>query len=145
MNVDLWIDGSYNILTNTVGAGFVMYCKDFDIDLDGSTHSEDVYNAKNVYGEILAVKSSINFLLQITSKYKYLYPLNVTIYYDYSGLEKWVTGEWKAKTNLTKEYRDFILPISSIMNLTFVKVKSHSGSLFNDRADILAKKACGLL
>ncbi|MFQ9072177.1 MAG: hypothetical protein ACLR43_05120 [Faecalibacillus faecis] len=27
---------------------------------------------------------------------------HISIYYDYEGIEKWVTGEWKAKKEITK-------------------------------------------
>ena len=30
------------------------------------------------------------------------------LFYDYEGIEKWVTGEWRAKNPLTQTYRDFM-------------------------------------
>ena len=35
--------------------------------------------------------------------------------------------------------------ISNFVSFRFVKVKAHSGDRFNDMADLLAKKACGVV
>ena len=51
----------------------------------------------------------------------------LTIYYDYEGIGKWATGEWKAKNKITQGYRDYIKQVKDKLELHFVHVKGHSG------------------
>ena len=68
----------------------------------------------------------------------------LTIYYDYKGIEMWATGEWKRNKQGTIAYHNFMQQISSKLKIAFVKVKGHSNDKYNDLADRLAKDACGI-
>jgi ribonuclease HI len=63
------------------------------------------------------------------------------IYYDYQGIEAWITDAWKAKKTVAKSYRENYLKLveANRLNVIFKKVKSHSGDKYNDMADQLAK------
>ena len=61
--------------------------------------------------------------------------------YDYEGIEKWSSGEWKAKNVLTKRYVDFMKDKSNFVQISYQKVKAHSGDYYNEEADRLAKAA----
>jgi len=70
--------------------------------------------------------------------------LDIEIFADYMGVQKWVSGEWKAKkvyiSDITRRSRliiDRITKNGGSVKLTWVK--GHSGSYGNDKADILAK------
>ena len=62
----------------------------------------------------------------------------VFLYYDYEGLEKWATKEWKTKKAISKYYVEQLEKYKDI-KVNFIKVKSHTGHHYNDRADELAK------
>ena len=66
----------------------------------------------------------------------------ITINFDYWGIQKWVTGEWKTNINLTKNYAVFIR--NSPIQIHWQKVKSHSGNRLNQYADELAKKGANI-
>ena len=68
----------------------------------------------------------------------------ITIFYDYQGIESWATGDWKTNNNLTRDYKKFIDEIKSQIDINFVKVKGHSNDKYNDMADELAKQALGI-
>ena len=70
----------------------------------------------------------------------YLYK-DLLIYYDYEGIEKWCSGEWKANKEGTIYYRQFCIEAMKKINISFKKVKAHSGNKYNDMADKLAKQA----
>ena len=65
-------------------------------------------------------------------------------YYDYEGIEKWANGSWKANKIKTQEYQKKVIQYRESMDIVFVKVLAHSGDVYNERADKLAKKAVGI-
>ena len=60
---------------------------------------------------------------------------DLTIYYDYMGIEMWATGAWKRNKQGTIAYYDFIQSVNDKISLHFVKVKGHSGVEGNEEAD----------
>lgn len=62
----------------------------------------------------------------------------ITIIYDYKGIEQWATGGWKSNKPLTRQYAAAVR--ASSVDVTWMKVKSHTGVKWNERADKLAKK-----
>ena len=121
-----YVDGSYNIATKEFGYGVVMF------------HNGEELQMRNVAGEIFGSMAAMEYAVNhgIT---------NLSIYYDYMGISKWCTGEWKANKKGTIAYRDYYNKIKTKVNVQFEKVKGHSGDKYNDMADMLAKKACGVL
>ena len=72
--------------------------------------------------------------------------LPITIVYDYLGVEMWATGEWKRNKPFTQKYHHLMnIYITPVIDVTFEKVKSHTGIQFNDFADVLAKYACDVI
>ena len=87
---------------------------------------------RNVYGEIMGIVKLVEwFEKNNINEFK--------IGFDYSGLEKWAKGEWKANNELTKFYSDFMKKKN--VKITWVKIPSHSNvDIFNDIVDQNAKK-----
>ena len=77
---------------------------------------------------------SINWAIQYNKT-------KITIYYDYEGIEKWATGEWKANKSITKDYVRFIGEKRNSLDINFIKVPAHSGVRLNEEVDKLAKDA----
>ena len=71
--------------------------------------------------------------------------VGVEIRYDYEGIEKWVTGAWRAKTELTGKYAAFMREWGRSIELRFTKVTAHSNVYYNELADKMAKTGltCG--
>ena len=65
----------------------------------------------------------------------------LTIHYDYSGLENWAAGTWKTNKELTRNYKAFVN--ESGIKINWVKSEAHTGDKWNEYADKLAKKALG--
>ena len=63
----------------------------------------------------------------------------VEIRYDYQGIEKWVTGEWRARTELTGKYAASMRQWGQSIKLRFTKVAAHTNIYYNELADKLAK------
>ena len=94
-------------------------------------------NGWQVNGEIAAAKIAIEEAVKAGAA-------GLEIRYDYEGVEKWATGRWKRNKTYTREYAEYVRKAGEKLTVTFSHVKGHSGSKWNDMADTLAKKACGL-
>lgn len=133
-----YVDGSYNVKTHEYGYGCVLLHGQSVIEqFNGKGDSEDYVTMRNVAGEIIGSEMAIRYAM------KHGYQL-ICIYYDYEGIEKWANGSWKANKVGTKAYQRFIEESRQNIDISFVKVLAHSGDVYNDVADSLAKKAVGI-
>ena len=134
-----FVDGSYNSKTNTYGwGGFLIDKLGNKHILQGSGKEIELCKMRNVAGEILGASAAIQTALKLGME-------KLTIYYDYEGVEKWVTGKWHAKKKGTMDYARLAKSaMKSGLKLYFKHVKAHSGVPFNEEADNLAKKSVGL-
>lgn len=137
--VKIYVDGSYNDSRKLTGWGFVVV-KDGTLihKNSGVITDEDVTAMHQVGGELMASMEAIWYCKCNSLK-------DVTIVYDYKGVEDWVTGAWKCKKKVTQCYKEYMNLAKQFVNYKFEKVKSHSGDKYNDMADKLAKSACGVI
>lgn len=133
-----YVDGSYNIKTKEYGYGCVLIEGQKVIEkLSGKGNKEELSSMRNVSGEILGSLAAMKYALD----HHYL---QICIYYDYEGIEKWATGIWKANKEATKQYVQMVHRFQNQLDIHFIKVLAHSGDTFNEMADQLAKKAVGI-
>lgn len=133
MKAIAYVDGSYDKSTGMYGYGAVIISDGVNKEFHG--YGRDVDGIWNVAGELAGVQAACRYAL--ANGYDELH-----VCYDYEGIEKWATGAWKAKKPATKAYADYINNEVTARGLkvTFEKVKAHSGILYNERADKLAKQ-----
>lgn len=135
-----YTDGSYNKETGYYGAGIVIFKKNSGeppaLHMSKGRAPEGE-NGWQVNGEIAAAEFAINEAIKAGAK-------SLEIHYDYEGVGKWATGKWKRNKSYTREYAEYVRSASEKLSITFVHVKGHSGDEWNDTADYLARKACGL-
>ena len=132
-----YVDGSFNLEKFTYGWGAVIFFDGEQVNLSGCGNDLEDAQLRNVAGEIIASKCAIKEA--IARGYD-----KIDIYYDYEGIEKWATGEWKRKKKQTIAYYNFIQNVSDKIKVNFFKVKSHTGIELNELVDRLAKDACGV-
>lgn len=133
-----YVDGSFHVKTGEYGYGCVLLEGQHIVkQLYGKGHDEEYSSMRNVAGEIIGSEVAVRYA-QEHGYHK------LCLYYDYEGIEKWATGQWKAKKLGTQAYQKFMTEIQQTIQITFVKVLAHSGDKYNDLADALAKKAVGI-
>lgn len=132
-----YVDGSYNIATKVFGYGVVLFTNGEEIHLYDSDSDEEMAQMRNVAGEIYGSLAAMEYAIKHNIK-------ELTIYHDYMGISKWCLGEWKTNKKGTILYKKYYDRAKKQVNIHFEKVKGHSGNKYNDLADALAKKACGI-
>ena len=132
-----YVDGSFNVATNQFGYGVVMFHNGRQIHLSDAFQDEEMAAMRNVAGEIYGSMAAMEYAIKNNIK-------NLTIYYDYMGISKWCTGAWKTNKKGTILYKKYYEQAKKKVNISFEKVKGHSGDKYNDLADALAKEACGI-
>lgn len=129
--VQAYVDGSY--FNGRVGYGAVLLRDGQELQRFFGRVTEDL-ESRQVAGELMATMKVLDYCRenQIPA---------VEILYDYAGIEKWARGHWKANLPLTQRYAAFVR--NCPVKVKWHKVKSHSGTAWNDVADELAKKGAG--
>ena len=138
-----YVDGSYNIKTKRFGYGVVLFTDRMTeagepevIKLSKGFSEPELAEMRNVAGEIMGSAQAMKSAAARGLK-------ELVIYHDYEGIAKWCTGEWKTKKKWTQKYKAFYEEMSKTLRISFVKVEAHSGDVYNDLADRLAKEAVG--
>lgn len=132
-----YVDGSFSVDTKEFSYGAVIFINGEIREFSEKFSDSELAEMRNVAGEIKGSEFVMRYAFENNLK-------SIDIYYDYSGIEKWCTGEWKANKEGTIKYRDFYLSIKDKLSVNFIKVKGHSRNKLNDRADKLAKEALGI-
>ena len=133
MKAVVYVDGSFNPKAEKYAFGCVCFHPDGSTEeYCGSGNDHEALKQRNVAGEMIASMLAVKWAL--INEYDEL-----EICYDYSGIESWVTGAWKAKNELTRKYRDFMRSKSDRVKISFTKIEAHTNNTYNEMADKLAK------
>lgn len=129
-----YVDGSFNQENNEFSYGAVIFYEGKQLHFNEKFNDPELVTMRNVAGEIKGSEKAMAFAVEQGAK-------TLSIHYDYEGIAKWCTGEWKATKPGTLAYKKYFDGVKGELKVQFVKVKSHSGDEFNDLADKLAKEA----
>ena len=132
-----YVDGSYDKQSGDFSYGVVFMYQGKEERFNQRIQDKELAAMHNVAGEIKGSEAAMNYALEKGIRY-------LKIYHDYEGIAKWCTGEWKTNKEGTRAYKAYYEGIKDRLQVTFVKVKGHSGDVYNDVADQLAKQALGL-
>lgn len=129
-----YVDGSYEDSIKKYAFGCVFILPTGEIyTAYGNGDNEQSLLQRNVTGEMLGAMYAAQ--CAILNGYQQL-----ELRYDYEGVEKWVTGAWRSKNELTQKYAAYMRECGKRIRLVFTKVAAHTNVRFNEVADGLAKK-----
>ena len=130
-----YVDGSYehSLLKYAFGCIFLMPDGTVYVE-NGSGNNPESAKLRNVTGEMLGSMFAVRWAIKNGFR-------QIELRYDYEGVEKWVTGAWKSKTELTQKYAQSMQMWSAQIGIKFTKVAAHSNVFFNELADKQAKQA----
>ena len=129
-----YIDGSFDRVQGIYGSGVVIVDVDKKYEFKHAGNREDYAQLHNVAGELEAAKYVMWYAVDRKIK-------EITLFYDYKGIESWATGDWQANLPYTQDYVKFYNKVKSVVKVNFVKVKAHTGVELNEVVDKLAKDA----
>lgn len=131
-------DGSYNIATCVYGFGGFVHYNGEDIPVRGNGADPEVVTSRNVAGEVHGAVAAMEKAIELGID-------EITLFYDYEGVEKWPTRVWQAKKPISQFYVERYDELKSSLKVNFVHVKAHTGIPGNEAADRMAKEEAGLL
>ncbi len=132
-----YVDGSYSNEQKMFSYGAIIFYNNETKEFSKAFSDPELIEMRNVAGEIKGSEFVMQYCIDNNIK-------SVDIYYDYEGIKKWCSGEWKANKTGTIAYKNFYSSISDKLSVNFIKVKGHSGDEYNDLADSLAKSALNI-
>ncbi|MCI8528878.1 MAG: reverse transcriptase-like protein [Lachnospiraceae bacterium] len=128
-----YVDGSYDDSLKKYAFGCVFIMPDGSVETEyGNGDNAQSLQHRNVTGEMLGAMYAVK--VAIMSGFA-----RIEICYDYQGIEKWVTGEWRSKTELTRKYANAMREWGKEIEICFTKVAAHSNVYYNELADKMAK------
>ena len=137
-----YVDGSFSMGHDCEGNEVGIYGSGYYIIIEGVADpfmkafgdaDPTMATMRNVAGEIMAA-------LAVVQNFEGVEDVDLSLYYDYEGIEKWVTGEWKAKKPETQAYRDVMRKAMESVKINFIHVYGHTGVRGNEIVDQLAKQ-----
>ena len=132
-----YIDGSFDSKTNAYSFGGVLIIDGKEYPYKKKFEPDEYSSLRNVAGEIQGAGFIIAYAVKKGIK-------ELHVFYDYLGIEKWFTHEWKANSKIAIDYQILADRVKDQIKVYFHKVKSHTNNHYNDYADKLAKEALGL-
>lgn len=147
--IDVYTDGSFHdtaeLRDKTYGAIYLPSFEDGEDKWQFYTDKPMYTQSRNVGGEVLAAEFAISLIARYYDKLSESGPVEfkVNLYYDYEGVGKWITGEWRWKKVLTQNYHRYVweqLRDRRIMLFPH-HVKGHTGCEGNEIVDRLATNA----
>lgn len=144
----IYVDGSYNPQTAHWGGGAaILNDEETEVLHTIQVTDFDDNGSRQINGELASSIMSLEYVLNHSDRFE---DKKIVIYYDYLGIEKWATGEWSARKDVSKDYsvrvKNLILALKVMhqIEVSFHKVKAHSSDKYNALVDRLSKDACGV-
>lgn len=135
----VYIDGSYNNQTGEFSFAAIPIVDEYIVKdiLSGKGKLVGVKNVRQIAGELYAALLAVDYAIANGHK-------KVVLIHDYIGVCYHATGVWERNDISSIEYFNEMQSRMKQIEIIFVKVNGHSGDLFNNLADEIAKSELGI-
>lgn len=130
-------DGSFCSETGVYGYGGFLHTAEEEIPVRGHGSLPELAESRNVAGETLGAIAAMEKAVELGIK-------EMTLFYDYQGIEMWATGAWKAGKPVSRKYVQEYKKLASRIKVHFFHVRAHTGIPGNELADEMAKEEAGI-
>lgn len=135
--LQIYVDGSYNVNTEKFGYGLVAVKNNvIEYVEKGASSDNSQKQLRQILGELEAALKAVEYGKSKNCK-------ELIIIHDYEGIYHHAMGTWQRKDESSKKYYDQMNKYmkEENINIIFVKVDSHTGDIFNEITDSMAKSA----
>ena len=137
LTLTAYVDGSFNSDTGVYGSAVIILDEEGNEILKNAFPGTQYNEMWQVAGELRAAIAAVTYAEEYLAD-------SLLIRYDYEGIEKWATGEWRAKKEGSEKYVEFMQKKRSMV-IRFEHVRAHTGNKYNEMADDMAKAAAGIM
>ncbi|MCY6484544.1 ribonuclease H family protein [Clostridium aestuarii] len=138
--IQFYVDGSYNQATERYSYAVVAVKDEIVIHIEnGAAKDNNNKSIRQIAGELEGAIKSLNYAVENKLN-------DIVLLHDYVGVCYHATGFWERKEESSKKYYEEFNKLikDNKIEVTFVKVDSHTGDLFNELVDEFAKDAIGI-
>lgn len=133
----IYVDGSYSISTEKYSYGLVSVRGNVIEYIEGGAYKAKG-NIRQIAGELQGAVKALEYAKSIGEKH-------IVLFHDYEGIFHHATGSWSRNDKSSEEYYEKMNKFfEDGMEVTFVKVDSHTGDLYNELVDEKCKDALGI-
>lgn len=125
----LYVDGSYSKPKGKASWGYIL--------LDENEQIIKKNNGICLFHEMWQVNGELEATIQGLKAAIELNIKDVTIFYDFKGIQCWPKRIWKAKKPGSIQYTKDMDELTKEINYSFVKVKAHTDNVWNNKVDEL--------
>lgn len=112
------VAGGFNEETKTISMSMTKLGENVNTQYLGlfpKNLNEQYNQSKRIAGEIFATMSAINQAIKDGIP-------NIVIIYNYVGVERWATKEWRAESLIAKRYIDYLKQAQKYIDIQYVKL-----------------------
>ena len=107
MSLHIYTDGSYLPKFKEYSGWAYLITNQIENKIIYEDFGKIICESRNIDGECQAIIEALNC---VSNNVKILNNIDcIKIYYDYIGLHKWITGEWKTNKNVSINYKYKVL------------------------------------
>ncbi len=136
-----YVDGSFNDNVPNYGFGLVCVLDDTIVHAAGGAgKNAEAVSMRQIAGELLGAMQGLVYARRNGHR-------NVVVLHDYMGVAHHATGVWKRTNPFSITYYEWMQAFfreNPNMKVSFRKVPAHAGYLYNELADVLAKRSVGM-
>lgn len=131
-----YVDGSFDAKLDRYSYGVVVVFDNIIMKIMSGSGPNKT-GQRQIIGELTGAKKALYFAHERGDK-------QIVIFHDYNGVGAHATGEWSRNSSIAEAYHKCMQKFSQGKEVEYVKVDAHTGDIFNELVDDVAKYELGI-